>query len=52
MSNYADHPQHSLQEKWINVCLAFGPVEKAPESDLVVTPWPSDHRASMAVVEF
>ncbi len=26
--------------------------EKAPESDLVVTPWPSDHRASMAVVEF
>ncbi|MDP1702770.1 MAG: endonuclease/exonuclease/phosphatase family protein [Aestuariivirga sp.] len=26
--------------------------EKAPEADLVVTPWPSDHRASMAVVEF
>jgi exodeoxyribonuclease III len=25
--------------------------EKAPEADLVVTPWPSDHRASMAVVE-
>lgn len=26
--------------------------EKAPEADLVVTPWPSDHRATMAVVEF
>lgn len=26
--------------------------EKAPEADLVVTPWPSDHRASMAVVAF
>ena len=26
--------------------------EKAPEADLVVTPWPSDHRASMAVVSF
>lgn len=26
--------------------------EKAPEADLVVTPWPSDHRASMAEVEF
>jgi exodeoxyribonuclease III len=26
--------------------------EKAPEADLIVTPWPSDHRASMAVVEF
>lgn len=26
--------------------------EKSPEADLVVTPWPSDHRASMAVVEF
>lgn len=26
--------------------------EKAPEADMVVTPWPSDHRASMAVVRF
>lgn len=26
--------------------------EKKPEADLVVTPWPSDHRATMAVVEF
>ena len=26
--------------------------EKAPEADLVVTPWPSDHRATMAVVAF
>lgn len=26
--------------------------EKAPEADIVVTPWPSDHRASMAVVRF
>ena len=26
--------------------------EKAPEADLVVTPWPSDHRATMAVVSF
>ena len=26
--------------------------EKAPEADLVVTPWPSDHRATMAVVGF
>ncbi len=26
--------------------------EKAPEADIVVTPWPSDHRATMAVVEF
>jgi hypothetical protein len=26
--------------------------EKAPEADLVVTPWPSDHRASMAVISF
>ncbi len=26
--------------------------EKAPEADLVVTPWPSDHRAVMAVVTF
>jgi exodeoxyribonuclease III len=26
--------------------------EKAPEADLVVTPWPSDHRASRAVVTF
>lgn len=25
--------------------------EKAPEADLVVTPWPSDHRSTMAVVE-
>jgi exodeoxyribonuclease III len=25
--------------------------EKAPEADVVVTPWPSDHRGSMAVVE-
>jgi exodeoxyribonuclease-3 len=25
--------------------------EKAPEADLVVTPWPSDHRATMAAVE-
>lgn len=25
--------------------------EKAPEADLVVAPWPSDHRATMAVVE-
>ncbi|MFT3988235.1 endonuclease/exonuclease/phosphatase family protein [Aestuariivirga sp.] len=26
--------------------------EKAPEADLVVTPWPSDHRATMAKVAF
>jgi endonuclease/exonuclease/phosphatase family metal-dependent hydrolase len=26
--------------------------EKAPEADLVVTPWPSDHRATMAVVSY
>jgi endonuclease/exonuclease/phosphatase family metal-dependent hydrolase len=26
--------------------------EKSPEADIVVTPWPSDHRASMAVVSF
>lgn len=26
--------------------------EKAPEADLVVTPWPSDHRATMAKVSF
>ncbi|MBR0555220.1 endonuclease/exonuclease/phosphatase family protein [Ciceribacter sp. L1K23] len=26
--------------------------EKAPEADIVVTPWPSDHRASMATVRF
>jgi exodeoxyribonuclease III len=26
--------------------------EKAPEADMVVTPWPSDHRATMAVVQF
>ena len=26
--------------------------EKAPEADIVVTPWPSDHRATMAVVRF
>ncbi|MGQ3211431.1 MAG: endonuclease/exonuclease/phosphatase family protein [Shinella sp.] len=26
--------------------------EKAPEADIVVTPWPSDHRASMARVQF
>ncbi|MFO1060062.1 MAG: endonuclease/exonuclease/phosphatase family protein [Dongiaceae bacterium] len=26
--------------------------EKAPEADLVVTPWPSDHRAAMARVSF
>lgn len=26
--------------------------EKAPEADVVVTPWPSDHRATMAVVQF
>ena len=26
--------------------------EKAPEADIVVTPWPSDHRATMAVVTF
>lgn len=26
--------------------------EKAPEADIVVTPWPSDHRASMATVQF
>ncbi|MDH4442726.1 MAG: endonuclease/exonuclease/phosphatase family protein [Rhizobium sp.] len=26
--------------------------EKTPEADIVVTPWPSDHRASMAVVQF
>lgn len=26
--------------------------EKEPEADLVVTPWPSDHRAVMAVVTF
>ena len=26
--------------------------EKAPEADVIVTPWPSDHRASMAVVQF
>ncbi len=26
--------------------------EKTPEADLVVTPWPSDHRASMAEVSF
>jgi exodeoxyribonuclease III len=26
--------------------------EKAPEADLVVTPWPSDHRASYATVRF
>lgn len=26
--------------------------EKAPEADIVVTPWPSDHRATMAKVQF
>ena len=26
--------------------------EKAPEADIVVTPWPSDHRATMAKVKF
>lgn len=26
--------------------------EKAPEADVVVTPWPSDHRSTMAVVRF
>jgi exodeoxyribonuclease-3 len=26
--------------------------EKSPEADVVVTPWPSDHRASVATVEF
>ena len=26
--------------------------EKTPEADVVVTPWPSDHRATMAVVNF
>ena len=26
--------------------------EKAPEADLVVTPWPADHRATMAKVRF
>lgn len=26
--------------------------EKAPEADIVVTPWPSDHRATMAKVRF
>ncbi|MBG1231686.1 endonuclease/exonuclease/phosphatase family protein [Aestuariivirga litoralis] len=25
--------------------------EKAPEADLVVSPWPSDHRSTMAVIE-
>jgi exodeoxyribonuclease III len=25
--------------------------EKVPQADLVITPWPSDHRASMAVVD-
>lgn len=26
--------------------------EKSPEADLVVTPWPSDHRSVMAVISF
>lgn len=26
--------------------------EKAPEADIVVSPWPSDHRATMATVRF
>ncbi|MGE0213283.1 MAG: endonuclease/exonuclease/phosphatase family protein, partial [Parvibaculaceae bacterium] len=26
--------------------------EKAPEADIVVTPWPSDHRAVMSTVKF
>ena len=26
--------------------------EKAPEADIVVQPWPSDHRATMAVISF
>lgn len=26
--------------------------EKAPEADIVVTPWPSDHRATMAKIKF
>lgn len=26
--------------------------EKAPEADIVVTPWPSDHRATMAEISF
>lgn len=26
--------------------------EKTPQADIVVTPWPSDHRASMAKVQF
>lgn len=26
--------------------------EKAPNADIVVTPWPSDHRATMATVKF
>jgi exodeoxyribonuclease-3 len=26
--------------------------EKAPEADIVVTPWPSDHRATVAKIRF
>ena len=26
--------------------------EKSPDADIVVQPWPSDHRATMAVVSF
>jgi hypothetical protein len=26
--------------------------EKKPEADIVVTPWPADHRATMAKVSF
>jgi exodeoxyribonuclease III len=38
--------------KALNVIKAGIVGEKAPEADIVVTPWPADHRASMAVVEF
>ena len=38
--------------KGIEVIAAGIVGEKAPEADIVVTPWPSDHRATMAKVKF
>ena len=36
----------SLQANWITPPLVIRSVENPPEADLIVTPWPSDHRAS------
>ena len=40
------------QSKALKVISASIVGEKSPEAELVVTPWPSDHRASLAIVEF